>query len=750
MGKRHLNGTHRLLLSTTLTSALLAGSAPALSADAPAETTGSPQAAGDVRGLEEIVVTAQKRKENLQNVPISITAITSAALETAHADGLSSLEGTIPNVQLSTFVNAGEVSVFVIRGVGVSDADPYVGTAVSIVVDGVVQGTNTTAGQDLFDIDRIEVLRGPQGTLFGANTTGGVVNILTKQPTGVYGGEIKGELGNYSSANVDASVDFPIVQDVLAGKVVLEHKSRDGFFTNTVDGERIGGVDRTSNRDYLKYTPNGLDLDSTLIVEYDRIRDGSPIAVNDAPPGYILYRAPGYQGINFEVGSTVPDVDNQDIYGATWTTNWASPIGRLAAITGFRTYDLINYTDQDGIPAGDFLAATYRTTQASQFSEEVRDEFKPVSTIDVTSGVYFSNNSYKARQTFIQQGFLPGLTNFGTQHEDDLSASAFTQAYWDVLPDLQIQGGIRATYDKAHMVDTNYNFLRADGVATFSANGAVPLGGFLVGANHSWGLLGGKFGIDYHVTDDVSTYFTASRGFKSGGFSGRIAVPTDIGPYNPEYVNAYEVGVKSDWFEHRLRINADAFLNDYQNQQLTTFYYVGKNESSTILNAGQSQTQGVELELHGRPINGLTINASGAYLYARYVKFTENNLAGQPVSVAGYPLQYSPRWNASISADYSFGLLSGTASLDGQYSFTSPQFTSITDYPLEHIGSINVFNGTVQWGPDDARWTIGAYCTNCANRKYLTSGLQVPGVLAFAAFGDPAQYGVRFKYDFGG
>ncbi|MFP5456493.1 MAG: TonB-dependent receptor plug domain-containing protein, partial [Alphaproteobacteria bacterium] len=224
----------------------------------------SPAAADEAvtSGVEDIVVTAQKRSENIQRVPIAVTSVSGMALGRAQVRDVQGLANTIPNVQINSFSNSPDSAVFTIRGVGVNDADPYVGTTVSVVVDGVPVGVNTAALLSLFDVERVEVLRGPQDTLFGANTTGGVVNVITKQPTGEFGGEAQIVYGNYNRIDLNAAINFPI-SDALAGKVSVLHTGSDGFFRAYGDNRRLGKRDMTSVRPYLKYTGDGYN--ATLI-----------------------------------------------------------------------------------------------------------------------------------------------------------------------------------------------------------------------------------------------------------------------------------------------------------------------------------------------------------------------------------------------------------------------------------------------------------------------------------------------------
>jgi iron complex outermembrane receptor protein len=267
-------------------------------------------------GLEEVVVTAQKREENLQEVPISVSAVTGESIQTLHVHDLKDLTGSIPNVQIQ--VNAGLTNAvsYVIRGIGiVANPSPYVGTEVGTVVDGVVQTVNELGLADRFDVERIEILRGPQGTLFGANTTGGVVNIVTRQPTGELDAYGQVGVGNYDSKNLSFALNFPITETV-AGKVLVANRSRDGYFTNLYNDEDIGHLDSTGVRGYLRWTPND-DLDVTLKLEGQTIRNGTDVLLNISYPGEIFYRPD--TPYDFKLYSDVPDQHDSDSHGGTLT-----------------------------------------------------------------------------------------------------------------------------------------------------------------------------------------------------------------------------------------------------------------------------------------------------------------------------------------------------------------------------------------------------------------------------------------------
>lgn len=705
-------------------------------------------------GLGEIIVTAQKRAENLQTVPISVSAVTGEALAEQQITNVAAMANSVPNVQINTFSNSPDSAVFTIRGVGVNDADPYVGTTVSVVVDGVVVGVNSAALLSLFDIERVEILRGPQGTLFGANTTGGVINVVTKQPTGEFGGEAQVVYGNYNRLNVNAALNFPI-SDSLAGKISVLHSGHDGFFRNQVDGRRLGSTDMTSLRAYLKFDNGGI-YDATLIGEYTRGRNGSQTAVSFADPTSVLYR-PGYgteQGKpRFERGHSagLPDQNNRDTYSITLTQNIESGIGDIVSITNYREYEQDLYSDDDSTPAD--LLHTRRMTDHYQVSQELRNTIDINDNVQLLVGAFGFLQEYDLIQLGTLNGFFPGLGQPQTQWQKNWSASIFSQMYVDLSDQLRLQAGVRYSHEKTKARSTTAQSFNPSGHATLDYQVVAP--GTLVAAegSKSWDDIGYKIGLDYQATDEVMLYGYHARGFKSGGFTGRIVFAEDIGPFDPEHLDSFEIGLKSDLLDRRLRINLAAFYNFYKNMQVVqNFTFATGENSATIRNAGKAKTRGVELEVVTMPIEGLTLSASGAFLDAKYDRYDTltqdpNGTGLIPVSYAGNRLMNAPKWTASASLSYEFDLGPGMTTFFVQNNYTSPKYTNYTNFEQEKTEHINLVNATLSWSPNSERWTFGLWGRNLFNEKYFAQKLYIPGTLALAGMGAPREYGIDFRYN---
>lgn len=723
------------------------GGAPAADVAQPAEPSASTtQQSGE---LEEIIVTAQKRAENLQNVPISVTAVTGAAIANSQISNIQGLANSIPNVQINSFSNSPDSAVFTIRGIGVNDADPYVGTTVSVVVDGVVVGVNTAALVSLFDIDRVEILRGPQGTLFGANTTGGVVNVITRQPTGKFGGDVQVVYGNYNRLDVNAALNFPIT-DNLAGKISILHTGMDGFFRNYADGNRLGKRDITMLRPYLKYT--GSLYNATLIGDYTRTRNGSQTSTTIAGPGEALY-TPGEtdQGINFRRGQNYnqPDQNDRDTYGVSLTQNLETGIGDLVSITAYRKYDANLYSDDDGTTRR--LLQTNRLTHHRQFSQELRDHINLGDSVKLVVGAFYFAQKYSLPSTTQIDFAVQGLSQVLLQSQKNWSASAFSQMYADLTDKLRVQAGIRYSYEKTSTRSVvSFAFTPISGGFSNYGDPIIPGSELVATGKKSWRKAGWKVGVDYKIDPSVLTYAYYARGFKSGGFTGRIAIPQDIGPFNPETLDTFEIGIKSDLLDRHLRINLSGFYNIYKDMQVVqNITYPNGANSASITNAGSAKTKGFELEVTAIPVKGLTLSAAMAYLDAKYTKFNTRvlNASGVlvPVSFAGRPLMNAPKWNASVGFSWEVPTGPGYLMATGQYNYTSSKFTNFTLLPIEKVQPVNLVNGTLGWSPESKQWSIGIWGRNILNEKYYGQKLAI-GLGTLVNFGNPREFGVDFKY----
>lgn len=738
-----------------------------------------PQAGG---GIADIVVTAQKRAENMQNVPISVSAVAGEQLANMQVTTLQALQGSVPNVQIDNFANTPNNAVFTIRGIGVIEPDPYAGNTVSIVVDGVPQFFSMGALLDMYDVERVEILRGPQGTLFGANTTGGVVNVVTKQPSGQFGGYLKAMAGNWNRFDISGAVEAPIVKDLLSLKIAGIHTQRKGWVTNVYDGSDMGSKNIDAVRGQLLFTP-APNVKMTLQGEYVAARNGAPIVVNGALPGEANYVAPGvnyngsvlpmYQSPCLPAGSRckapdkyysgnneVPDISNMNTYFGIFTTEISdTALGDITSITGYKKFDLFEYTDQDGSPKTN--NATRRRTEGWQFSQELRSAFKLNDAITGVAGLFYLKTHYDHYQMYHLDFAAPGLAQYNMQDQATESASAFLQTYFQVTDRLKLQGGIRVTHDRIRARSTldyamNLPPLTSDDFAVAPGIGDLNTVPHQIdtGGRKSWNNVGWKLGADYEIGPNQMVYASWARGFKSGGFTGRIGVVQDGDtPYGPEKVNTFEAGIKADLLDRRLRVNLAAFYTNYRDMQVAQIYFDSATnvQGNRILNAAKAEIKGFELEVQAVPVDGLTLRGSLGYLDTKYKQF----LYFDPVSTAiydlkGEALQNAPKWAATVGANYTLNLSGGSKVVaDISYQYTSKKYyTAILNTPRSEIQPTHYVDALLAWHAPGDRFQIGLWGKNLLDKRYISTSYDSPGYAALVGYAPPRQYGASVTYNF--
>ncbi|GAB4153092.1 MAG: TonB-dependent receptor [Sphingomonadales bacterium] len=698
--------------------------------------------------IEDIVVTAQKREENLQAVPLSVSAFSGRGLENRQAYDLRAISGQVPSLVVTNVVNVQTTAAVSIRGIGVQEADPFIDPAVGVVLDGVFQGTNTTALLDLFDIERIEILRGPQGTLFGTNTIGGVINVVTKQPTGEFGGTARVTAGNFGRLDVMGSIDFPIIEDVLAGKVTGMFKSFDGHFRNTVDGRRTGGHNIGTLRAYLKLTPSD-NFDATLQFEYTRGRSDSPPVLNAATPDLPLFvpgesRDPANPDLTRAFAAQGPNFSDLNNYGGLLTMNAALGGVDLVSITAYREWDLEEFTDQDATSLD--LFNTLRPSDHYQFSQELRGTFSPLENVEMIAGGFFMKQNYTLNQRQDLFAFAPGLQAFLDNDQDTTSASGFAQLYWNVTDRLKLQAGGRYTWEEKKMLVRNVTRIGSFVIADiFAPANGVP-------GEESWTTWGWRFGADYQVTDDMMVYAFTARGAHSGGFNGRITVPQDLGPFDPEFVDLYEIGAKTEWLDGRVRVNVAAFWNDYDDLQVDQLAQTGGGNITTqVLNAAGAETRGFELETTVVPVDNLTINGSLSFLDAEYTEFfldlDGNPLNGQEDG-SFLDLRNAPKWLISLGATYDMPTEAGTFSVHGNWRFSSRRETDTRNGVVGSIDPLHIVDANIKFTPPDERWAIRVWAKNLFDNDHVASGFFAANFNNFLLIGPPREVAVELTANF--
>ncbi|MEZ5656426.1 MAG: TonB-dependent receptor [Sphingobium sp.] len=763
--------------------AIVATSAPAMAQEAQPEEN---------VGIVDIVVTAQKREENLQDVPIAVSAVGAETLGAMQVTTLQALQGSVPNTQIENFSNTPNTAVFSIRGIGVIEPDPYAGNTVSIVVDGVPQFFSMGALLDMYDVERVEVLRGPQGTLFGANTTGGVVNVTTARPKGQFGGYIKGNVGNWDRWDITGSIEAPIVVDTLSIKLAGIHTQRSGWTTNVWNGKSMGDKNIDAVRGMLYFTPSP-DIDITLQGEYVAARNGAPIVINGGLPGEGNYVPAGtfWNGAvlpqyvspcavagqrckapdkYFSGNNEVPDQSDMDTYFTVLTMNFNNTaVGDVTTISGYKKFTLFEYTDQDG--SAKTNNATRRRTEGWQFSQEVRTAVDVSENISAILGAFYMKTHFDHYQMYHLDFASPGLVQFNTQDQDTESLSAFLQTYTQLTDRLTLQAGIRFTHDKVDARSTLDYGVGAPALTSpdFAIIPDIVIPGVFTqvgrdlrntphdidtGGKESWDNVGWKIGLDYELGQNQLIYASWARGFKSGGFTGRIGVLEDgNAPYGPEKVDTFELGLKADLLDRHLRANFAMFYTNYRDMQVAQIYFDSATnvQGNRILNAAKSEIKGFELELTAVPVDRLTLKGSVGYLDTKYKNF----LYFDPVSLTifdlkGEDLQNAPKWSTNLGVNYVFELSGGSEIIfDAEWKYQAKKYyTAILNTPRSTVQPTHLVDGSIAFRPAGDRFEFVLWGKNLFDKRYIASVYDSPGYMGLTAYAPPREYGISAKMKF--
>lgn len=738
-------------------------------------------------GLAEITVTARQIKESLQDVPVAITALGETQIEQSFAQDLRDLSGFAPNVQINV-VPGFNAAAIAIRGVSTGDIPSTFDPAVSVALDGFYLGHYQAALLDIFDIEQVQILRGPQGTLFGKNTIGGVILVSTKKPSGEFGAEAKVRAGNYGRLDIMGAVDIPIIADTLAARIALQQFSSDGFFTNVLDGSDIGGQDLLSARARLFWTPTE-DFDALLSFEFAEDRSDGPPIINTSigfpdPNGFYGQDAlivPGVlccRGNDEPLGDPfrvawvpvedhVPGLSDQkdtgsgiveDIFGAYLTTNWRVADGELTSILGMRSVDSDYYYDAVGmsVPAYAVMRSVYRDTWSAEvrFAQEWSDRFNYV------AGVYYQSNDLDYENNTALSALLGGpvclcnsavitspdgtrsaaLSGNGSQEVD--AYAVFAEGNYNITDATRVTLGARWSKEEKTFR------LRPIGAAGALAvdNAAV----IEVTESESWSDTTFRVGLDHRFSDTVLGYVTYSTGFKSGGFNEQAtSIQTAALSFDPETADAIEVGLKADLFDRRLRLNTAVFHNKYEDLQLDSVIPVPDSQigqESVITNAGESTAWGVEVEASVIVSDRFTIGASLGYLDAEYDEYScdlDRNAANGNEDCSVLTMKRVPELQGHIEANYEVPTAIGSLGFNANWTYTDEFFNDIFNTKASVHESVGQLNASINLRSDDDRWRVSVFGRNITDESYQASGLGIANIWSYSVYGAPRTYGIE-------
>ncbi|MDB5367566.1 MAG: hypothetical protein JWM77_3493 [Rhodospirillales bacterium] len=684
-----------------------------------------PGAAIAAEALEEITVTAEKRGENLQAVPISITAFSGAGLQARGILTTVDLAQFTPGLQFST--NAAYAQPY-IRGIGSNQLNVASDPSVAVNIDGVYVTRPASQIANFLDVERVEVLKGPQGTLYGRNATGGAINIISNSPTREWTGKASVEIGNYDALNGSFVLSGPIVADKVLARVAVGRETRDGFYPNLVDDRRIDSLGVTQARgivDVLATDTFSLRFAGSWRREKDT-RGLAAFTFYPGPANLPPYNRPILSG-NGKVDADGPLRGENEADSVSMTAKWQ--IGDLTAtsITAHRhsSFAYALDLDQTGYHYADNLnqTETSRTT-----TQEVRLEQSDANRFYWTIGAFYlgekasANNLYKywyANLTIVPQG----------RAATDAYA-AFGQAYFKLTDQIRLTAGARYSAEE-RTVDVRSTVNTAATTFKDKANfyAFTP-----------------KFAIDYTFAPNVMAYASATKGFKSGGYN---ATSTTNPAFRPEQVWAYEAGIKSDLMNRRLRLNAAMFYYDYTDLQVIESV---PGFPSRITNAAAATIKGAEFSAEAAVTSQLILNANLALLDAKYDQYKTIDSERPSLGVLdlkGLTLPRSPKMTFNLGAAYSWDAPWGQFTARGDYFHTSKIYFVSFDTPKETQAGYGLVNASLTFTPNVGSWTATAWARNLTDQKYSQVLLSNSGFFGTIGFpGAPQTYGLRFDYRF--
>lgn len=686
-------------------------------------------------GLEIVVVTAQRREQTLQDVPLSISAVTAQSAEARGIVDTETLQQAVPGL---TFTKGAAYALPVIRGIGTNTVSQGNENSVAVYVDGIIQITPSASVFSFNNIERVEVLKGPQGTLFGRNANGGVINVITRVPSMAPSLEIEVGAGNFETYEGNLYGTAGVGANLATDLAVYVREQNKGWGTNLFDGSEVFRGYEAAARNKWRWTPS----DRTEVVI-----SGSVSTSKD--DGTSLHPAPGdlgADGVTTYQGMYNVNMDNTLIGGRSFARRKGWDLGAhithdlgwgtLVSITGYSEVDVDRPNDSDWTPLP--LLHAFVDQYDDGFTQELQLQSAESSPIEWIAGLYYLDTTSEFRKPRGIQimgeaaGGLDFVRILATQ--DSKSYAAFAQASAEVLPRTRLTLGGRYTEDERDV--TGYTELPTGPLPSISQSADF--------SKFTW-----RVALDYAFTDDVMGYISQSTGFKAGLFNMTNVAGDAV---KPESVDATEVGIKTMLLDRRLQFNASAFYYDYEDIQAE----VVRSDAGGVLqliNAATARVRGVDMDLVVAAADNLTLQAGVSYLDAKYRSFPDAvdyvpNPAGGRLEVggdaSGNRMIKAPEWQWNLGGIYEVMLGSGQVTMAANYSYQSKYYWDFGNDFVEP--SRNMLSATLAWAPDET-WEVSFWGRNLLEEKITSFGL--PSVWGFQQSpGAPRTYGVTIKAAF--
>lgn len=722
-----------------------AGAAPvATGQDETGPRADSRPAAAAAEGDAGIVVTGSRlRDESVQDTPIAVSVLGADAIEDLNAADIQALSTNAPSLVVSNNPTGNQVPFVSLRGFSVVATDISIEPGISIYVDGIYQPTIVGSLSDLFDVERVEVLRGPQSTLLGKNSSAGAILVRRTRPTNRFEARARLEYGTDNLLQAQGLVNVPMIDGVLAGRFYAMARHTDNYGRNSVDGvANLGGADIQAIRGSLRFTPSD-NVEWYLSADYTHRKLSTAAGRNAAPADFVPCTVFGFcenqpKG-SFDLAMDFADGATHNDFTAT--SDLAVDLGgaRLTSLTGYRDLRMLNNSDVDGTPFPVLHAIDQRTT-VEAFSEELRLSSIEGDGLDLGGrlawlvAAYYNWSKALLYEPRVLNG---GPINVAAQESIRQSYAIFSHLDFDVTDALTVSLGARQSWDE---VRHNFSF-RVPGLEL-----PDPLPYTQSRSDQNFSI---EAGAQYKIDPTKMVYFRYSEGYRGGGF---IGFPTSLeqaeGGYGPETSRAFEVGLRSEFFDRRLLFNLTLYTAKYNDLQRSETKPSPTGFIILTDNIASARTRGFELETNIRPAYGVNLRGTVAYLDAEYLDYVSGG-----VDLSQTRFSYAPTWTVAFTPSYEVPIHAGglfdTLRIQGAWEYRSTYLAAAQDIPENTQPGFSTLDAQVSlMGGADTRYELTAYVQNLTNERYLTYGVYVPPLL-FQQFDDRGRrFGVALDIRF--